>query len=246
MTTRRVSSCAPESDADEVVERIPVGAGDFEDAADWLADRGAGDGGCDVVGRHRLAQRRRDPHGVAVGRRIGDAPDELEELGRAHDRERDGRFLDELFLCVLGAEVAAGEQPVGSDDGQCDQVRHPGRLRCGEHVAGGGGEEVPGGPILEGRGVGDVDDDLRAGQRLCQTLTGEGVDTRVRRGCDRLVTVGVSLATTFEPMSPVPPMTTTFMMNLQLVGAFALVRFGNEPSRSDSRLPKAKRTLGSP
>jgi hypothetical protein len=27
----------------------------------------------------------------------------------------------------------------------------------------------------------------------------------------------VSLATTFEPMSPVPPMTTTFMLNLQLL-----------------------------
>jgi hypothetical protein len=57
-----------ESGADEVVERIPVGAGDLQDAADGLSDRGASDSGCDVIGRHRLRERRRDPHGVTVGR----------------------------------------------------------------------------------------------------------------------------------------------------------------------------------
>ena len=32
-----------ETGADEVVERIPVWAGDLADATDWLTDRGAGD-----------------------------------------------------------------------------------------------------------------------------------------------------------------------------------------------------------
>ena len=99
----RAQSCP-----DEIVKGVAVGTRDFGKFFCWLTGGCERDRGCDVGGDHRLGQRGRDPHGVAVGRRISDAADELEELRRAHDRERNRGFVDELLLGGLGAEVPAG------------------------------------------------------------------------------------------------------------------------------------------
>ena len=77
-----------EARADEVVHADLVGARDLGDGVGRRLRDGAGDGGGDVFGRHRLHQRVRQPHDVAVRRRVGDLRDELVELGGPHDRVR--------------------------------------------------------------------------------------------------------------------------------------------------------------
>ena len=73
---------------------------------DRAVDRGAGgdagDGGGHVLGRHGLDEGVGQADGVAVGGLVGDAADELEELGGVHDRVRLARVLDQPFLDLLG------------------------------------------------------------------------------------------------------------------------------------------------
>ena len=90
-------------------------------------DRDVGQGGGDVVGRLGLNEHGRQMNRLALGARVGDAADELEELRRAEDRVRDGRGLDRLFLGELRTEVAAVLEPVGADDGERDVVARPRR-----------------------------------------------------------------------------------------------------------------------
>jgi hypothetical protein len=53
-------------------------------------------------------------------------------------------------------------------------------LLCLEQVPSGGLEELECGGVLEGRRVGQVNDDLRVDERRIQALTGDCVDTGVR------------------------------------------------------------------
>src|SRR5919106_4748186 len=69
--------------------------------------------GGNIVGRLGLNQRGRHTNGLAVGVRIGDAADELEELRRADDRVGHGRRLDRFFLGDLRSAVPAVRKPVG-------------------------------------------------------------------------------------------------------------------------------------
>jgi hypothetical protein len=135
------------------------------------ADRAMfGQGLGDVVGGDRLDQGRGEVNFVADGARLDDADHEREELGRAQDGVGDRRGLDQVFLRQLGAEIAAGLQALCPDHRQGDVVGDAGGLFRGQQVAARGLEEVQRGGVLERRRVGDVDDDLGAGQRLGQTL----------------------------------------------------------------------------
>ena len=69
----------------ELVEAEGLGAGKLDRVVQWCAHRVIGQGGDDVVGRFGLNEGRRQPNGVALGAGIGDAADELEELGCADD-----------------------------------------------------------------------------------------------------------------------------------------------------------------
>ena len=79
-----------------------------------LADLAHGSG--DVVRCDRLDQHMREPHRVTVRGRVGDALDELEELGRMDDRVGDRAVPDQLLLRDLRPEVAALGQALGADD----------------------------------------------------------------------------------------------------------------------------------
>ena len=74
---------------DEVVEWIPVGAGDVEDAAGGLADRGAGDSGGDLRAGLRVCQtftrERVDPRLRRGGDRCVTVVVELGDDLRAHE-----------------------------------------------------------------------------------------------------------------------------------------------------------------
>ena len=111
-----------EAPADELVETELFWTRDFGDAGDRRSQCDSADRARDVVGRHGLDQDGCEPHRVCVGCSIGDALDELEELRRVDDRVRDRRFLDQLLLGNLGAEVAALGKPIGSHDRQRDVV----------------------------------------------------------------------------------------------------------------------------
>ena len=147
------------------------------------------DGLGDVGAGHRLDERRWQMHLVADRRGIRDRLDELEELRRMHDRVGDRAGADERLLGQLGVEVTAlGGEPIGADHRQRDMVADA-RVGFGrEQVGGRGVEELPC-RIVEGRRVRDVDDYLRALDRLGQSLTGERVDAGRRGGGDGVVTV---------------------------------------------------------
>ena len=72
---------------DDFVERCSFRAGDLDDAVSRRRARHIGDGGGDVVRRDGLEQAGRKPDRVSIRTRIGDAPDEIQELGRADDGE---------------------------------------------------------------------------------------------------------------------------------------------------------------
>ena len=119
---------------------------------------------------------------------------------------------DQLLLRDLGPEVAAVGQPVGADDRQGDVVPDAGRGLGVQQVARGGLEELEHRGVLERGRVRDVDDRRGAGQRLGQALAGDRVDARGRRGGHRLVAVLAQAGDDLRADSPVPPMTTIFMM----------------------------------
>ena len=78
------------------------------------------------------------------------------------DRVGDRRALDDVFLCLFGAKIAAVLQAVRSDDRErdvmLDAIGHFGR----GDVLSRGLKEVHRGPIFERRRVGHVDDDVGA------------------------------------------------------------------------------------
>ena len=80
-----------------------------------------------------------------------------------------------------------------------------------EDVAGRGLEELQHGLVLERRRVRHVDDDRGAGERVGESFAGEGVDAGLGDAGTASWPCACEFSTTFEPMSPVPPMTTIFM-----------------------------------
>src|SRR6516164_796324 len=172
---------------DEVVHAALFGAGDVGDAVGRIADRCLGDGRGDVLGGDGLERTIRQPDRVAVGCRIGNGVDEFEELSRAHDRIWASRFHDQLLLGNLGPHVATVWGTVGTHDRERDVVLHTCRPLRGEKVSRRGGEEVHHGFVVEGWRVGEVDNRIGTRYGLGETFAGDGVDTRARRGRDRLV-----------------------------------------------------------
>src|SRR5215217_2033330 len=102
----------------EVIETERFRSGQLNDAVDRTAERDVGQGGSDVVRGHGLKQGRRQPDDLSIRRRIDDPADELEELGRARDREGNLRGLDQAFLHQLGAEITVFPKAVDSDNRQ--------------------------------------------------------------------------------------------------------------------------------
>ena len=117
---------------------------------------------------------------------LDNAADEGKELGRAQDGKGDWRGLDQVLLCDLGPQIAAVGQPVGADDRQGDVMADARRAIGGEQVRPGRLEEGHR-LVVEGGRVGDVHDDLGAGQGVREALAGEGVDAGIERGGDGVV-----------------------------------------------------------
>ena len=120
----------------ELVETERLRAGQLDGVVQRCADRDIRQRAGHVIGCLGLNEGRRQPNGVAVGARIGDAPDELEELRRADDRVGGGPGLHQVLLRDLRAEVAALRQSVSANHGQRDVVPHAGGRLCGEEVPG--------------------------------------------------------------------------------------------------------------
>ena len=78
-------------------------------------------------------------------------------------------------------------------------------------------EERERGRVFEVRRVRDVNDGRRAVEGLGDSFTGERVDAETGRGGIVSWPISVSVATSFEPMSPVPPMTTIFMSSFSFL-----------------------------
>jgi hypothetical protein len=81
---------------------------------------------------------------------------------------------------AIRPEVPALRQALGAHDRQGDVVADAGLGGGVEQRAGGGLEEVEHGGVLERRRVGDIDDDLRAGEHGVDAFAGDRVDARVR------------------------------------------------------------------
>src|SRR2546428_703582 len=111
------------------------GSADFDDAVDRSTDGGAPYGRGDIIRRHGLEQHGCQADGIAVGRGVRDALDELEELRRVNDRVRNRRSLDQRFLSDLRSEVPALCQAVGAHDRQGNVMPNACRRFCGLEVA---------------------------------------------------------------------------------------------------------------
>jgi hypothetical protein len=161
-------------------ERDPLRSRGLDEGVDGLGNGGIGNGGRDVLGRDRLQVRSGHDDGVAVGRRIRDSGQELEELSGPDDGVRHRRRLDQLLLSKLGAHVAAVRYAVGTDDGQGDVVPDAGCGFSGQQVASGGLEELQYSRILERWRIGHIDDLVGAGKSGVKALAGDGVHSRSR------------------------------------------------------------------
>src|SRR5262249_12475181 len=134
------------------------------------------DGG-DVVRRDGLHEGRRQAHRLPLGRELGDAAHELEELRRAGDSVRDLGGLDQSLLGHLRAEVAAGAEALATYDRQGAVVPDAGGRFGGEEVPSRSLEELQHRLVLPRGRVGHVHDDPCACERSGQPLTRDGVDT---------------------------------------------------------------------
>ena len=140
---------------------------DLDDAVHRPANRDPAHACRDIVGCHWLEQDGWNADYPVVGGRVGDARDELEELGCVDDRERDRRRPDQLFLGELRPEVA-GRRGIGiaalgqrrrADNRQGDVMPDACGSLGGENVAGRCSEKLEGCRVLEVWRVRHVDDD---------------------------------------------------------------------------------------
>src|SRR5262249_52242560 len=95
--------------------------------------------------------------------------------------------LDQTLLRDFRTKVAAIRQPIGADDRESNVMPHVGFGFGREQILPRGLEELHDRDVFERRRVRHVDDDLRAGERLGQTSTGDRVDAGIRRGCEHFL-----------------------------------------------------------
>ncbi|KAG1433730.1 hypothetical protein G6F57_021952 [Rhizopus arrhizus] len=113
----------------------PVGTGDFDDAVHRRRQGGIGHGLGYIVRRDRLDEGGGQQHLVALGARLHDAAQKLEELRAVDDGVGDAAFDNQRFLGDLAAEVSAFSQAVRTDDRQRDVVAHASPGFSGQQVA---------------------------------------------------------------------------------------------------------------
>src|SRR5262249_32904474 len=89
----RVAGCA-QVFPDGVVEADRFGTGHLDHAVHGFREGGLGHERGDIIRRHGLEQRRRQPNRLPFSRELSDAIYELEELRGADDRVRNRRRLD--------------------------------------------------------------------------------------------------------------------------------------------------------
>src|SRR3954471_21617427 len=106
----------------DLVERNRLRARDFDGSVDRRRYGNVGQRSGDIVGGDGLEQGGRHANGVAVGPRLDDATDELEELRGAQDGIGNAGLLDQLLLRQLGGEIVALEQALGTDDRERDMM----------------------------------------------------------------------------------------------------------------------------
>jgi hypothetical protein len=168
---------------DGLVQGERFGAGHLDDPIRRLPHRHIRHGGAELGNRRRLKAGRAHPGGGAAGARIGDLPDELEELGGPNERERDRAALHHLLLGDLRAQVAALREPVGTDDRHGNVVLHSGARRRLGQVARRGLEELEHRRVVPDGCVRCVDHDLGACKGLRHPFARDRVDAGLgRRG----------------------------------------------------------------
>ena len=90
------------------------GPADFNGAIQGTAACNLRDRTRDVVSSKGLDPYGRYPNGGAAGRGLGNACQELEELGGLDDGVRDRRVSDQLLLRKLRAKITASLQTLGA------------------------------------------------------------------------------------------------------------------------------------
>ena len=186
----------------------------------------------DVIGGHRLDERRREPNRVAVGGRVRDAVHELEELRRVDDRVRDRRSP---------RSAPPGRASRGSS-------RSPSGGRCRRPTA---PRDVP--TPAAASAARRLRDDVwkkcitasssQSGELETSTTTDAPTRTSARPSPVTVLTpvfgdagtascpCSSSLVTSLDPMRPVPPITTIFMTCLSVV-CYGACRISERDSRS--------------
>ena len=124
--------------ADQLIETELLWSGDLDGSVDGLANGCACNRAGDSVSRDGLDERVRKANRVAVGCGVGNTLDELEELGRMHDRIGCPDSLISFSCCQLRSEVAALRQTFCADDGKRNMMAHTSCLLGCEEVAGRG------------------------------------------------------------------------------------------------------------
>src|SRR3546814_8475438 len=113
---------------------------------------------------------------VAHGRTERNRPQEFHKLGRPHDGKGGRTGLDELFLRKLCAKISAVLEPVRSHDRERDMMADAGFCSGCLDISAGRPEEVHRGLVFERRRVGQVDQNVRPGERFCEALSSYRVD----------------------------------------------------------------------
>jgi len=131
----------------------------------------------DRPGRDELGAHPRHVGHVAPGAPLHELGDELVELRGADHVGWDGPGQHGLLVCDFRGAVAGGE-PVGADDGHHDDPPHSSPLAGLLEVAGRGGEEFRGGPLLRRWPRGRVNDGLHPGQGRCEAVPGDDVHSQ--------------------------------------------------------------------
>ena len=126
-------------------------------------------------------------HRITFSRRLGDATKKLHELRRVEQRIGDRRALDERLLRQLGAKIAAFLKLLGADDRKGNVQLHSRGLLGFDQIFSRGLEEIHGRPVLEGRRVRHIDDDLRAFERISKTFASDCIDAGIGRRCKSLM-----------------------------------------------------------
>src|SRR3546814_1360655 len=106
------------------------------------------------------------------------------KLGRPHDGKGGRTGLDELFLRKLCAKISAVLEPVRSHDRERDMMADAGFCSGCLDISAGRPEEVHRGLVFERRRVGQVDQNVRPGERFCEALSSYRVATRPGRRSD--------------------------------------------------------------